>query len=287
MKRFFLLSLVLLLVGVGIYFLLTALAGSEKQGNYAVANNESDSMQPQESYSLHLLSQTNNIESIQPTTIKFTILNASGNIVKNFGSEHDEIMHFLVVRQDLQDFQHIHPKFDKESGQFTVETTFALNGNYQLFADFTPKTGQEDSNFGVVTTVSLNIGDAGEFLPIKPIPSTDNVKNIEGYTVTYNLPTKVKSLVSVPLSIIIEKDNQPVNDLELIYGSLAQGIIFDVSNLRFEHLHTEEIGSYKKSDTGAPIIYYYSFPKAGIYKVFIQFKHQGKIITTDHTLLAE
>src|SRR5215207_600790 len=55
-----------------------------------------------------------------PTAYVFEVIDDKGNVVKDFEITHTKIMHVIVVRRDLGQFQHIHPEYDPASGEFTL-----------------------------------------------------------------------------------------------------------------------------------------------------------------------
>jgi hypothetical protein len=77
----------------------------------------------------------NQITLNEPTTIKYRIKDDKRDIVTDFAIAHEKIMHFIVVRKDLTQFQHLHPDFNQETGEFSVAVTFPAAGPYRFFAD--------------------------------------------------------------------------------------------------------------------------------------------------------
>src|SRR5688500_5014093 len=45
-----------------------------------------------------------------PTVYAFTIVDDEGDVVKEFETTHTKIMHVIVARKDLGQFQHVHPE---------------------------------------------------------------------------------------------------------------------------------------------------------------------------------
>ena len=86
-------------------------------------NNSQSPVQSHRTYVLNLLSATNAIKPNQATTITFNIKDDQGNILKNFEVEHTKLLHFIVVRNDLQFFQHLHPDFNQSTGEFSISLT--------------------------------------------------------------------------------------------------------------------------------------------------------------------
>ncbi|MSU75597.1 MAG: hypothetical protein EXS55_03730 [Candidatus Magasanikbacteria bacterium] len=50
---------------------------------------------------------------------------------------HEKKMHFLVVRDDMNQFQHIHPEYTNDTWE--VKTTIPETGLYQLYIDVEPE----------------------------------------------------------------------------------------------------------------------------------------------------
>ena len=97
-------------------------------GAFFLSNNMNNKsiVQSRRSYEIEITRKPNadQITLSQPSTIKYKIKNDRGEIVKDFAIAHEKIMHFIVVRKDLQQFQHLHPDFNKENGEFIVNVIF-------------------------------------------------------------------------------------------------------------------------------------------------------------------
>src|SRR5579872_4913831 len=146
MKKNILIVILLAVVlgAIGIYAY-----GVKNNANSKPMMNHGQTQQPvaqsHRSYTFDLLSQANTIQPNQQTQILYKITNDTGATVKDFAQDHTKLMHFIVVRDDLQDFQHVHPDFDMATGEFSIPFTFPDNGRYRLFADFTPSDSQKDA----------------------------------------------------------------------------------------------------------------------------------------------
>ena len=89
---------------------------------YIMRSNNSDFMnhyistQSHRSYTIEVTQKPNADEIIlnEPTTIKYKIKNDKGEILKAFATPHEKLMHFIIIRKDLIQFQHLHPIFDKK-----------------------------------------------------------------------------------------------------------------------------------------------------------------------------
>jgi hypothetical protein len=238
---FILIGVMLLLVTpfiVGAFFLSYNLQGHQEE---VMHNNPAD--QSHRSYEIDVIEKptANQITLNKPTTIKYRIKNDKEDIVTDFAIAHEKIMHFIVVRKDLTQFQHLHPDFNQESGEFSVAVTFPAAGPYRFFADFTPST---DNPMKLPVTVSsdLTVGDVTDFQPQEVTPDTKKEVNVPPeYHVTYALPSELQRQMPITYSLVVEKDNQPVT-LENYLGALGHSVVLKEGTLDYIHTHAGEQG---------------------------------------------
>lgn len=131
MKRLLILLVVVLLLGGGLYMISNAQLGNgsqEHNGHTGEANNKPIA-QSHRSYEIDVTQKprTNQITLNEPTRIKYRIKNDKGEIFKDFAIAHEKIMHFIVVRKDLMQFEHLHPDFNEETGEFSVDVVFTVD----------------------------------------------------------------------------------------------------------------------------------------------------------------
>ena len=297
MKKYIFIIGIILVIFVGGY-LVTKNAPSmdHMMGHQPIA-------QSHPTYSLKFTSQTTNLQPNQQITITYTIVDEKGNILKDFALDHTKLMHFIVVRKDLQDFQHIHPDFNKDTGEFTIPVTFPENGTYRLFADFTPANGQKDAQgniLGVTPYQDVNIGDISHYTPQAVTPDSQSTKTVGEFQITYLLPSQVKIGTSTTMKLSVAKNGQAVTGMQQYLGAIAHGILLKQDSLDFAHLHDMgmgdmgsmqgmnmqdmNMGNANITNTGPDISFNYTFPSSGIYKLFTQFQESGNVITTDYTL---
>ena len=63
------------------------------------------------------------------------MLDDEGRPVRDFEVEHARRMHRLVVRRDMQDFQHLHPRLGA-GGTWSTPITLPRAGSYRVFAEY-------------------------------------------------------------------------------------------------------------------------------------------------------
>lgn len=281
MKKFIIIALLTVLITGGVLYFALFQTGA----NQSITKNVETSVRSHNAYNLELASNSTVFTPNQPTEITYRITDSSGTIIKDFLAENDEIMHFFLVRDDLENFQQLQPDFDKASGTFSVNTIFPTKGIYRLYADFTPAGGQQAPGLGVVTTADVNVGNVTKKTPTHLVPTEWNVQTSNGYSAIYRFPSVVEANVPTPFTLSIEKDGQPITDLEDYLGARAYATVFESKTLRFEHVSANNTGGDIQPENGSPLLTFtYRFPKPGLYKVFTQFQHQGQVITTDYVI---
>jgi hypothetical protein len=264
--------------------------------------NTQSPIQSHRTYSLNLISPSGNMTPAQSVEIKFNIKDEQGNILKNFEVEHTKLLHFIVVRKDLQYFQHVHPSLDQATGEFSIGLIFPADGPYKLYADYVPggaQMGPEGIKLGVVSSQDITVGDISKYNEQPVVLDVKTTKSYNGYNVKFNFPTTIGVNVPVNFSLNVSKNGKPVTDLEDYLGALAHTVIIGKDDLSYQHLHAVDknghmmmSGSHGSMEgmtmgdtgTGPDINFSTSFTKTGTYKIFTQFQEQGKVTTTDYTV---
>ena len=234
--------------------------------------------QGQRRYEPEITSDTKNVKPNQPIKFSYKIKNDKGEILKNYEIAHEKIMHFLLVRKDLQNFQHLHPDFNQATGEFTVNITFSTDGPYRVFPDFTP-TEDNPQKLPVTVYYDIEVGDLSKYQAQPVIPDTNLQKTVGDYQIAYNFPAEMMMQNEISYSLTMTKTGQPVKDLEIYLGALGHSVILKEGTLNFIHTHAEEL-----STRGPEIKFSTTFPEEGVYKIFTQFQHQNKVIATDYVI---
>ena len=233
--------------------------------------------QGQRTYEPEITSDTTNIRPNQPIKFSYKIKNDKGEILKKYEIAHEKIMHFIVVRKDLQNFQHLHPDFNQENDEFSIDISFPTDGPYRVFPDFTPSL-DNPQKLPVTVFHDMEVGDMDQYTA-QPVESkTQPSQEIGSYRITYEL-SPIMAGNEINYSLTIEKDNQPVTDLQTYLGALGHSVILKKDSLDFIHTHAGETG------TGPKIKFATTLPQSGVYKIFTQFQHRNKVITTDYVTM--
>ena len=173
-------------------------------------------------------------------------------------------MHLIVARRDLTGFQHLHPEMAAD-GTWSTDVTLPQAGSYRLFADFSYR----DEAVTLATDLRVD-GDAD--LRALPAPRATAVSD-GGYDVRLDADG-VKAGEESELRFTITRDGEPVRT-EPYLGAGGHLVALREGDLAFLHVHPEE--------HGAGVGFAATFPTAGRYRLFLQFKHDGAVQTVAFT----
>jgi hypothetical protein len=193
--------------------------------------------------------------------LAFRIVDRRGRTVRDFDVEHTKRMHFIVVRRDMTGFQHVHPT-ENADGTWSVPLTLPDAGSYRVFADFsvddTPHTLADD----------LTVDGA---VRSRDLPAPVRTVNVDGLRVSLT-EGATKAGTESELGFTVTRNGAPVA-VEDHLGAKGHLVALRQGDLAFLHVHPDE-NSLKFMAT---------FPTAGRYRLFLQFKTEGRIHTAAFT----
>lgn len=223
----------------------------------------------------------------------FSIIDAAGKTVTDFKPVHEKLLHLIVVRTDLLEFQHIHPTLDEKTGIFSLaDFTLPTDGTYRIFADFM-EAGKEQ----VTIYETITAGDPSAHAPTETIAAKTE-SSAGDYLVRLKPEGDLKSNAMTTLVFTITKNGLPVTDLEPYLGAYAHAVIIRNGTLEYIHTHpqtdkhahatnpfaqTAQTHGPSEAQTGT-VSLMTTFPFGGDYKLFFQIQHAGVVRTFDFTL---
>ena len=196
-------------------------------------------------------------------TVRFRIVDDSGEMVRDFDVEHTKRMHVIVVRRDLEGFQHLHPEQD-EDGSWSLPLELEEAGSYRFFADFS----HEKEKVTLATDLRVDGTADLEDLPAPAPVATSH----GGYEVRLDAGD-VRRGEETDLRFRITKEGKGVQPEEYL-GAGGHLVALREGDLAFLHVHPTDD---QAAAFGA------TFPTQGRYRLFLQFQHEGRVQTVAFT----
>lgn len=217
--------------------------------------------------------------------LRFSIEDAAARPVTEFDELHERRMHLIVVRRDGSEFRHLHPGID-EAGTWSVPIEFAAAGVYRVFADFS--VGGRQHTLASDLFVSGGEFEAHPFPPAVPVASTG------GYDVRLDAGEPLAG-ESSSLTFTVSRDGHEVHDLAPYLGAKGHLVALREGDLAFLHVHPEQAGGGHGHGHGdraqgtteansGEIAFAATFPTAGRYRLYLQFRHDGAVRTAQFTV---
>jgi len=191
----------------------------------------------------------------------FRIVDADGATVRDFDVEHGKRLHLIVVGRDLTGFQHLHPRQDA-AGAWTTTLRLPAAGAYRVFADFR-RTGGER------LTLASDLLAAGAYRPAGNAPAASSVAHVDGYDVALAPPARSGG---DDLDFTVTRGGRPVA-LQPYLGTAGHLVALRAGDLAYLHVHPQDGAAAGDVAFGA------SFPSAGRYRLFLQFRHGDRVHT--------
>ena len=227
-------------------------------------------MVSQDGYTLVLAQTTAPAGDDVPVT--FTITGPEGEAVTAYDVEHEKKLHLIAVRRDFTGFQHVHPELSSDGiWSATLDLTA---GQWRLFADFKATGGE-------ALTLGADLAVAGDYRPESPASET-RIAEVDGYTVTLN--GDLAAGADARLTLSVEREGEPVTDLEPYLGSYGHLVALRSGDLAYLHVHPEGTPDDGTTQPGPDVVFYAAVPSAGRYHLYLDFKHERVVRTAAFTV---
>lgn len=186
-----------------------------------------------------------------------------GNAVTEFEGTHDQLAHLILVCRDLTRFQHLHPTL-ADDGTWSAEFVLPDPGVYRAFIDVLVD--------GQPTTLGVDLLSSGPARYEEP-PQSTREADIDGYDVELTLEEiPVGETVDLEFEI---RQGSDIAHLDPYLGALGHLVTLRDGDLAYLHVHPEE------TDPADGVVRFaVRFPTPGRYRLFLQARPNGELITT-------
>jgi hypothetical protein len=192
--------------------------------------------------------------------LRFRILDERGRTVRDFDVKHTKRLHMVVVRRDMIDFQHVHPT-QVADGSWATPLTLHLAGSYRVFADF--------STSGRPYVLADDLLADGTVT--WPLPAPTGAAEADGFQIRLNEGT-ARAGEESHLEFAVTRNGRPV-ELQNYLGAKGHLVALRQGDLAYLHVHP---------DTES-LKFMATFPTSGSYRLFLQFKVDGRVHTAAFT----
>jgi hypothetical protein len=212
----------------------------------------------------------------------------------DFVNDHGYPMHLFVVTPALDRLWHLHPR-EIGKGAFVKELPAMPDGTYHLFADVVHATGVPETVVGQVTAAGLeSFGPRG-------VSGDDSVWSHDQQSTSTTKITWVRDQAPLlpkrhtTFTFRVDDENgQPVDDLELYMGMPGHAVFVRRDLQVFAHVHPSGSAPMATLDMAMPgdnthaqhltkppatVTFPFGFPEPGQYRIFVQVKRAGSIVT--------
>jgi hypothetical protein len=269
-------------------FLAALAAGCSSSGSKQIE------IQPAKTYKLTGFQPSGEISPRKPTTVAFTIHQPSGSALTAYrtGAGPHTGVHLVIVSGDLSTIIHRHPPM-QAGGVFEQQVVFPTPGRYRVIVDAYPRNGGPVPNFQLFKDVQVR----GVPKP-KPLGGYHAVQHLGGFTFTAPRRPRVRAIQASLMTVrVANAAGKPARFMPW-YGALAHAIFFHVGTLDYFHTHvcapgatgcTSLLAGAKVTGTSAApgkLTIGILLPTAGTWKLFLQTKPNGRLVTVPYVLKA-
>jgi hypothetical protein len=232
------------------------------------------------------------IHAGRPVTVSFTVKMPDGKPLTQYrtGSGPHTGVHLIIVRKDLAYIIHQHPPIGPD-GLLRQTVTFPAPGPYRVLIDLYPNIPGGQPNFQLFKSIDV----AGAYHPQSP-PRFKASQVIDGYHIDMHGHPSLHAIQAQFVDIGVTDAQGHKVRLVPWFGALAHAIFFHQGTLDYFHTHVcaanaancaTLLGSAKisgKATAPGKLTIGVLLPEPGTWRLFLQMKLGGKIVTAPYTL---
>ncbi|MFF0507015.1 hypothetical protein ACFYUH_25880 [Streptomyces fimicarius] len=221
---------------------------------------------------------TERVEAGERTELRFAVVDeGTSRNVAAFSREHGKELHLIVASNDLTTYRHLHP-VRAADGTWSAPVELPEAGGYRVFADFTPDVKNAEG-----VTLGADLAVSGDARP-EPLPPERRTVTVDGYEVTLDGALRPGS--GSELKLAVEKDGRPVADLQPYLGAYGHLVALRAGDLAYLHVHPNGEPGDGRTKPGPEVSFTATAPSKGAYRLFLDFRHEGKVRTAAFTVHA-
>jgi hypothetical protein len=208
--------------------------------------------------------------------------------IRSYDTDMTKLIHLVVISSDFKTFMHVHPTFDATTGHFTQTLQLNPMRRYYIYADAEPKgLGQQVFRFTA----------PGAHTEWHREPDTRQLTVAAG---SYSVSLSRGSLEAAKpqtLEVTIQQHGHPATDLHPYLGAAAHAVFINMVSLDYVHVHPTLPGESGEMNMGsmpmdsAPkagprMTLHVPALRAGVYKLWLEFRGGSQLLVAPFTLVA-
>lgn len=214
-----------------------------------------------------------------PIALVFRILGKDGGDLKEADLKivHEKRVHLLLVRDDMTQFQHLHPTYQtvEGNGRWVAETIIPEQGTYHVYVDIAP---EKEDPLVLKTAVQL-IGPART--KTFPTPTSDTSITMDGIRTALTTSFPIVTGQATRLVFSLTENGQPVKNIDPYLGAFGHVVILH-HNAPEDFLHVHPVTQTKPTD--GKVEFETTFKTKGRYTLYAQFNVNGSVKTFPITI---
>jgi hypothetical protein len=249
-------------------------------------------IQPARTYRLAGFEPAGKVPAGRPVKLSFTIEQPDGKPLTSYrhGAGPHTGVHVIVVRGDLATIVHRHPPV-AANGRISETLTPLQPGPYRVVVDAYPNVAGPQRNFQLFGTFRV----AGNYRP-QPLPPFRQTAVVDGFRFHLQSVPRLKAIQAGFLTITVTDPQGRAARFAPWYGALAHAIFFRAGTLDYFHTHVCAPGATGcasflggatvagSSSTPGKLSVGVLVPTAGTWRLFLQCKVGGHVLTAPFTL---
>jgi hypothetical protein len=228
------------------------------------------------------------------TSVSFTVQLPSGKPLTRYrtGPGPHTGVHLIIVRNDLAYIIHDHPPIALD-GRLVQTVTFPSPGPYRVLVDIYPNVPGLAPNFQLHQTVNVT----GAYHP-RPLPAFKPDLVVDGYHIDMQQPPALHAIQATFLHVTVTDARGRNVTFVPWFGALAHAIFFRRGSLDYFHTHIcapnapncgtlPGVGPTRiagQSTAPGKLTIGVLVPVPGTWRLFVQMKLGGHIVTAPYTL---
>lgn len=200
--------------------------------------------------------------------VEFQLIDTKANTVltpTELNVIHEKKLHFLAYDPALKEFQHVHPEFI--GGVWKADLNFLVNGNYFIWVQGEISSDSEEFS----SLERLQVKDGAQEWPLPTLADVRTGKESGSVATLSNQTFHAGQMAMLTLKFTREDGSPP--QITPYLGAFAHVITVPEDGDSLIHVHPMSSG---KPDEG---MLHATFPKAGYYRLWVQFQDAAQIKT--------